>query len=476
MMRTPVTPGEQGGRIRSPFSMLMMMRVGAFAAIALQSLEAQQPVVLVHGIFSNGSTWATTAQRLQQNYNVTTTSPNLPSGETYENQAGSLIGQVGGLPANTIAFAHSNGGLVSRQANENGRAWSGIGTIGTGHTGFPLAQSVLNFWVFEEARYIINSVLQPFAYYSRFYPDDWAWQIAGRIGNWAASMGLTIPAAIASLGFNLANPVLPEMVPGSAFMDQNIDAPANLNREATALARRVSITSTVQTSYGMFFQAVVPDNYTHYANYQYLAGAVFYSVGLYYDEFVDYNDPWWYDKQADAYLWFQASAAMFNFDQDWCYIIGAYDNYGQCTQNDGVVPTYRMPYPGGTRNVDIVGPAHLQETRDGYAAIAQVLVQDFGVTPVSGDPFTSVTVSGPSRVNGCVGGTWTATPSGGTAPITYSWTVEEDSQNTWTDNHLYYTNTGTQPSIFVRATATDAHGVVVSSNSFKTNITLPGSC
>ena len=441
-----------------------------------RSVAAQQPVVLVHGGFSDGSTWAATAQRLQQEFDVTTSRPNLPSTTTFQNQSASLIGQVGGLPGSTLAIGHSNGGLVSRQANEDGRPWSGILTIGTPHTGLPLAESVLNFTVFEQARYMVTSVAQPFVYYATFYPDEWAWRIAGRLGNWAASLGLTIPAAVANLGFNLSNPVLPQLVPGSIFLDQNINAASNLSRETGALAHRISIASTVRTSYGLFFQAVTPDNYRNYARYQYLAGTVFLSVGLYYQEFVDFNDPWWYDKQANAYLWFQAAAAMFNFDQNWCFIIGAYDGAGRCIPNDAVVPTFRMPYVGGTRNVNIVGPAHVQETRDGYDAIAQVLRDDIGVAPPGGNPFTSVTVTGPSNLNGCEAGVWTATPTGGSAPITYAWTAEGNSQNTGTDNHFYYTNSGSAASIFVRATATDSRGVVVSSSNFKTDLSLPGNC
>ncbi|HJQ10666.1 MAG TPA: hypothetical protein VJ840_06495 [Gemmatimonadaceae bacterium] len=89
---------------------------------------------------------------------------------------------------------------------------------------------------------------------------------------------------------------------------------------------------------------------------------------------------------------------------------------------------------------------------------------------------TAISVSGPTRVNGCTGGTWTANVSGGVTPIVYQWTVENWSENTGTDNHLYYTNTGTAPSIFVRVTATDANGSTKTSSSYKTNVYLPGAC
>lgn len=91
-------------------------------------------------------------------------------------------------------------------------------------------------------------------------------------------------------------------------------------------------------------------------------------------------------------------------------------------------------------------------------------------------PSFSVSVTGPSRVNGCEEAVWTATQTGGIAPITYAWTAEGYSENTGTDNHFYYTNTGSAPSIFIQVTATDSRGVVATSSNFKTNVTLPGYC
>jgi hypothetical protein len=91
-------------------------------------------------------------------------------------------------------------------------------------------------------------------------------------------------------------------------------------------------------------------------------------------------------------------------------------------------------------------------------------------------PSLTVTVTGPSFVDGCTSGTWTATTTGGISPITYQWTVEGGSYNTGTNNHMTYTNSGGSLSIFVRATATDANGVTGTSSPIKANIRLPGGC
>ena len=55
-------------------------------------------------------------------------------------------------------------------------------------------------------------------------------------------------------------------------------------------------------------------------------------------------------------------------------------------------------------------------------------------------------------------------------------TVEGMTINSYTDRTLAYTNTGSAPSIFVKVTAVDANYTQATSSSFKTNLTLPGSC
>lgn len=107
--------------------------------------------------------------------------------------------------------------------------------------------------------------------------------------------------------------------------------------------------------------------------------------------------------------------------------------------------------------------------------------QDIGIGGL--DPSTSqlppqtlaVSVTGPSTVSGCTSATWTATATGGNAPIAYVWNVEDAMFDTGTNNHLTYTNTGSTPSIFVHVTATDNSR---SSATFtrKTNVSLPGAC
>ena len=49
-----------------------------------------------------------------------------------------------GFPDTTIDVGHSNGGVVSRDANRAGRNFKGIITVGTPHQGAGIAANVLN--------------------------------------------------------------------------------------------------------------------------------------------------------------------------------------------------------------------------------------------------------------------------------------------------------------------------------------------
>jgi subtilisin family serine protease len=87
----------------------------------------------------------------------------------------------------------------------------------------------------------------------------------------------------------------------------------------------------------------------------------------------------------------------------------------------------------------------------------------------------SVAISGPTSLRGCVGGTWTATPSNGTAPYSYTWSAEGGQYNTGSNPQFTYTNEGSAPSMFITVTVTDANNTSAN-KTLKVNLSLPGSC
>lgn len=477
------TTSQRGWRIHFRRRMAYPLCAAALAATAFSSAAAQRPLVMVHGLASNSSTWDAAVQRLQTDFgsNIAITRPNLPSLTQFENQADSLIGATSPVGSNAISIAHSNGGIVSRTASLYGRAWSGVITVGTPHVGAALAANALNGALFDEGANLATATASPFEVYSHFYPDEWAWQVAYYLGYGVWSVGAALPGAGAALGYIAGNSVLPEMVPGSAFFTGTLNSTTNLARESSVIPQRIGIQVTVHDSYGLFFHAIGMSNYQNYANGIYAAAAAYYFAGDYYNNYDDYSDPYYYDKQANAYLWYDGGDALYYFDQNWCSLVNAVNPYYQCVANDGIVPYTAQAYPGGTHAVGVVGPSHVEETSDAgvIVQIENQLNSTFGV-PMAGSTGTSnafpVSISGPTLVSGCTGATWTATPNGGTAPYTYSWSVENGTYDTGTSNQLYYTNSGVNPSIFIKVTATDAAGLSGASSSFKANVSLPGAC
>jgi hypothetical protein len=133
------------------------------------------------------------------------------------------------------------------------------------------------------------------------------------------------------------------------------------------------------------------------------------------------------------------------------------------TSNSGIAQVNSTGFVSGVAS----GSVTITATSSGVSVTAPLTVKP---------AVTAASVTGPSLVNGCVSGTWTGHPTGGTAPYTYAWTVENGSYNTGTNSQLVYTNQGSALSIFVKVTITDANGTYATSPQFKTNLHLPGSC
>jgi hypothetical protein len=285
-------------------------------------------------------------------------------------------------------------------------------------------------------------------------------------------------ADLLSLGVTIEQPVTADMVPGSPVLNE-VNGVENLNREASAIPQRVGITSVLSDNDGLMWKGLRGANWESPHNAQMVIRDAFVAAGFAaaaYDDSTDVNAV---DIRLNSYRLFNAGWDILYLDDDWCYFIGARDGEA-CLPSDGIVPASRQSYPGANWSFTITGPSHIEETKS--SALDGQLRFDFD--NVFGIPHkpppppgpTAVTVTGPSSADGCTGATWTATTTGGAAPITYEWTVEGNSYGTGTDNHLTYTNSGGLPSIFVIATATDANGGSKASAPFKTNIRLPGGC
>ncbi|MBP6715583.1 MAG: hypothetical protein KA205_01870, partial [Acidobacteria bacterium] len=101
------------------------------------ALAQNTPVVFVHGLNSDASTWQQAADHFGRSLAITPYLPDLSWSARYEEQSSDLQQRFQNLPSSTIAVAHSNGGLVSRDWNRSHQL-SGLVTVGTPHAGAPL--------------------------------------------------------------------------------------------------------------------------------------------------------------------------------------------------------------------------------------------------------------------------------------------------------------------------------------------------
>lgn len=110
------------------------------------------------------------------------------------------------------------------------------------------------------------------------------------------------------------------------------------------------------------------------------------------------------------------------------------------------------------------GTATIYASRDGVSGAVAVTVKSGG----SGGP-TSVTISGPTSVDACTADIWSASTVGGTAPLSYSWSLNGKIVKTGSTSWVEYQNIGGS-TLTIRVTVTDAQGYSRTSSSFSVDI------
>lgn len=152
-------------------------------------------------------------------------------------------------------------------------------------------------------------------------------------------------------------------------------------------------------------------------------------------------------------------------DERWSLYVNGANQFGAAKQVpfDGVVPNERSVYPVANNlrfNADVWGVDHMNiyATAAGLNQVAAGMLQiGMQSTAPPPPPGVTVSISGPTSVNMC-GGSWGATPSGGTAPYSYSWTIAGHTYNTGTTGSLDW-SPSTYGTFTLKVTATDATGL-----------------
>ena len=339
-------------------------------------------MVFLHGLNSDGASWAATAARLQTELAIAPRRPEFGSFQRYEDQANAVQNQLAALPGSTVAVGHSNGGVVARQW-ARAHDLSGIITIGTPHLGAPLVTNLSSYLNYayslsDATNQIAVSFGTPLCVQ---YGDLYFYCDLNSVGNivgpalalvdswhWQALAGV-----ITRLGIDANAPVLSEMRPGSSFLN-SLNGQAG--REAAEVAVRVGIVSTAHHfSLGGPLRVVYPgqagDNAAAARDYTALllrvwAGFI-YSGG-------DYGTSERAQDLADKMM--SLSGFLSSMDRRWCYAVSA-PNGNVCIENDSVVPVTSQDYAslGAQRIWNGDGPTHFEENdAAGYNNVYEALV------------------------------------------------------------------------------------------------------
>jgi pimeloyl-ACP methyl ester carboxylesterase len=454
-----------------------MIRYPAFGARTLAvlacavapTLSAQRSVVFQHGLMSSGATWTQEANALAAVFDITPFLPTTSSSSIFATQASQLTSQVTSAGADAILIGHSNGGLIGRVANMPspypGRPWGGIVTIGTPHSGAPLAATVADGEVGNWLSYLNYEFWDPIDYY---YPlvnpdvDQWGWayvQFALDAFDDASNILVTIGGGLSALYVNSAYPVLADMAPYAAMIG-TLNSAQNLSREASAVPTRIGITSVLSSNSGMVFKGIT-SNWQSKRDIQMGLSALYLGIGAYFAAYSPCDtcyDPNAIEEQVNAWRWVNFGLDAYVMDDAWCQLIGAW-NGASCGANDAIVPAWSQAYPGpSAQQRTITGPSHIQETSSSQLdqRLRDILANTFHIPPPGGGGggSLSVSITGPSNVKPGATCEWFATVSDGTPPYSYSWTP-----GGYTGDDYDYTNSvGDGGSFTMAVTVTDANG------------------
>ena len=347
--------------------------VANLATMALPMRAAAQdvPVVFVHGIFSHSSTWSATSQRLASVLRITPYLVDMPSTAVIETQASVLDRTMGGLPSNTIAVGHSQGGLISRHWSRS-RPLGGILTLGTPHGGSQLSARALDLINFNYLVYSVAGLAGAYGAGTEFAAITAA--IASSLAHtqllsWSVASAITSSVAVASFA-----PVAPQLAPGSPFL-LGLNSAPNLVRESQAVMRRVGLVYSANEYWrGGAAVGLSPAN----REWAYWVIQVMPPVFEYVAAYIDANyPPLNLGARAFASRLRNLAGLTRELDPMWCWAVTG-DRLCRIP-HDGIVSVVDQYYPGGL-NFGVSGPAHTEESGSSDAAIRSVLTGVMNVT------------------------------------------------------------------------------------------------
>ncbi len=375
---------------RLAFVLLPLLLTLAMPRLAMAQ---DPPLVLVHGIKSNGVTWVDAETRFNRQLAVTVYNPTTDWQRLFAEQAAQLHASLPGVQGVPVVVGHSNGGVVAREWSKT-RAMKGLLTLSSPNQGAPIANNSIAWGMYNAS--IIAGLLNLQSSFSN--PSEGSYWIYSVIQGALAFASDTVSmsvAAMASTGFDLYAPVFGQDKVGSSYM-QALNSPANLARETSAIPNRVSIATYVPDyNLGGVVRAISPDNAG------YFRAALWAAVGtldVWAGTIASSGNP--RDLERSGRM-LTASFLLSLHEGMWCQAVSDPTPYavtlgGACYPNDTFIPMWSHVLPGSLVVPKPNMPAHVQQTQQMIPVLYEVLTTHMGVPPrgAGGAPASPSTLTG----------------------------------------------------------------------------------
>ncbi|HVZ48732.1 MAG TPA: alpha/beta hydrolase [Gemmatimonadaceae bacterium] len=349
-------------------------------APAFAFAQADQPVVFVHGLNANSSSWGSVPSNLATLLHIVSYTPTLPSTAYYETQRDSLIAYLSrnSISNSSILFGWSNGGIDARLVGGQ-QALAGLATYASPNRGAPIVDDVAYF-ASDVAGIVGSAALTAadFLYYAFHGPEDdsdvWAALEYAGVG--------TVTDAAYGYAYTIANQYGAgsavggsEMGPSTTFMTSTLPSAG----ESAHVSTRVGVTWETDDYYsGGMFKIATPTNADDWTSAWLFATGQAYFFAEYVAGLPDYGDGDIYEEHLveaeDLYI---LADNMAYLDEDWCETVSG---YGACLASDEVLPVYYQTYDGATASTNFGGAVvHTNEPLQ-QDEIGSVLQTYFNVT------------------------------------------------------------------------------------------------
>ena len=350
---------------------------------------------LVHGIFSDSTSWDTTKPQLLSafypNYVDTVFTPNPSWPDHFVDQRQTMLdnyshvgwntGFLGPLlGSNTILYGHSNGGIVSRFTSHRIRLL-GVTTLASPQHGAPLLDHYQDmfYWL---TNYVGGSLAQ-------FVDDVWnygrhldsvVWEIINNYQDW---MGYVDDGLFYAAGMIEANNhVMDDMHFYSPFITNDLNGDDALTTERDSIGTPQAIVVTTANWYQMGLTRLMISNNDADNLGAVVYGAAYDAMALSGDmiEAADPDDDDYDQEIAVATDLWTVGWYLLEIDDAYCTAVTDRNEMGCVDASDEIVPLWSQNWGLVTTPVQVVGPSHTGETND-YTTARTVIHSTYGIGP-----------------------------------------------------------------------------------------------